>query len=223
MADQQNAGYPPQRHGEPLWWTGTSGLPMNSKADNIVEILIAQEAIERRVDELGREITAAYRDCLPLLVGILKGCTLFMSDLVKQIEIPLEMDFISLVSYGSMTRPSGAARITKDLDCVIEGRDVLLVEGIIDTGMTAGYLLRNLEARQPRSIRVCTLLDKPARRIVKIPIAFRGFEIPDRFVVGYGLDFRQLYRNLPYIGVLSDKITGLDRTRPTGIPSATPH
>jgi len=134
-----------------------------------------------------------------------------MSDLVKRIEIPLEMDFISVMSYGGSQRPSGAARITKDLDCVLEGRDVLLVEGIIDTGMTAGYLLRNLEARQPRSIRVCALLDKEVRRIVKIPIAFRGFRIPDRFVVGYGLDFRQLYRNLPYIGVLSGGVTGLDR------------
>ncbi len=186
-------------------------LPVNCKADDIIEILITQEAIEQRVAEMGKEIAAAYRGSLPLLVGVLKGCALFLSDLVKKIEIPLEMDFISLMSYGSLTRPSGAARITKDLDCVIEGRDVLLVEGIIDTGMTAGYLLRNLEARQPRSIRVCTLLDKPARRIVKIPIAFRGFEVPDRFLVGYGLDFRQLYRNLPCIGVLSDEVTGLDR------------
>ena len=185
---------------------------MNCKADNIVEILITQEAISQRIAEMGGEITAAYQDSLPLLVGVLKGCALFMADLVKQIEIPLEMDFIALVSYGSKTRPSGAVRITKDLDCVIEGRDVLLVEGIVDTGMTVGYLLRNLEARQPRSIRVCTLLDKPARRIVKIPIAFRGFEVPDKFVVGYGLDFRQLYRNLPCIGVLSDKITGLGRS-----------
>jgi hypoxanthine phosphoribosyltransferase len=120
------------------------------------------------------------------------------------------MDFICLTGYGGAGRPSGAARITKDLDSAIEGRDVLLVEGIIDTGMTAGYLLRNLEARQPRSIRVCTLLDKPARRIVDIPIAFRGFQVPDRFVVGYGLDFRQLYRNLPYLGVLSDDVTGLN-------------
>ncbi len=184
---------------------------MNDKSNNIVEILIAQEAIERRIGELGEEIAAAYQDCLPLLVGVLKGCMLFMADLVKQIEIPLEMDFIAVMSYGGIHRPSGAARITKDLDSVIEGRDVLLVAGIIDTGMTAGYLLRNLEARQPRSIRVCTLLDKEVRRIVRIPIAFRGFSIPDRFVVGYGLDFRQLYRNLPYIGVLSDEITGLGR------------
>ncbi len=184
---------------------------MNHKSNDIVEILITQEAIQRRIVEMGREISAAYQDCLPLLVGVLKGCILFMSDLVKHIEIPLQMDFIAVMSYGGMHLPSGAALITKDLDCVIEGRDVLLVEGIIDTGMTAGYLLRNLEARQPRSIRVCTFLDKEARRIVKIPIAFRGFNIPDRFVVGYGLDFRQLYRNLPYIGVLSDEITGLGR------------
>ena len=185
---------------------------MNHKSDDIVEILITQEAIQRRIAEMGREIASVYQDCLPLLVGVLKGCMLFMSDLVKHIEIPLQMDFIAVMSYGDMHRPSGAARITKDLDCVIEGRDVLLIEGIIDTGMTAGYLLRNLETRQPRSIRVCTFLDKEARRIVKIPIAFRGFNIPDRFVVGYGLDFRQLYRNLPYVGVLSDEITGLDRS-----------
>lgn len=184
---------------------------MNDKPDGIVEILIGQEEIQRRVGEMGREIAAAYKDCLPLLIGVLKGCVLFMSDLVKEIEIPLEMDFIALMSYGDTHRPSGAAHITKDLDCVIEGRDVLLVEGIIDTGMTAGYILRNLEARRPRSIRVCTLLDKEVRRIVRIPIAFRGFKVPDRFLVGYGLDFRQLYRNLPYIGVLSDEITGLDR------------
>ncbi|MGA2402302.1 MAG: hypoxanthine phosphoribosyltransferase [Syntrophobacteraceae bacterium] len=185
---------------------------MNDKPDNIVEILITQETIQQRIAEMGREIAAVYQDCLPLLVGVLKGCTLFMSDLVRQMGIPLEMDFIAVMSYASMPRPSGAVRITKDLDCVIEGRDILLVEGIIDTGMTAGYLLRNLETRKPRSIRVCTLLDKQVRRIVRIPISFRGFEIPDRFVVGYGLDFRQLYRNLPYIGVLSDEITGLDRT-----------
>lgn len=160
---------------------------------------------------MGKEIAAAYQDRLPLLVGVLKGCVIFMTDLVKQIEIPLEMDFISVMSYGDTQSHSGAARITKDLDSVIEGRDILLVEGIIDTGMSARYILRNLHSRRPRSIRVCTLLDKEARRIVTIPISFRGFKVPDRFVVGYGLDFRQLYRNLPYIGVLSDKITGLGR------------
>ncbi|MGC9964385.1 MAG: hypoxanthine phosphoribosyltransferase [Syntrophobacteraceae bacterium] len=179
-------------------------------AAGIADVLISAEAIQKRVAEMGGEVGAAFRGVLPLLVGVLKGCALFMSDLVRHIGIPLEMDFICLTGYGGAGRPSGAARITKDLDSAIEGRDVLLVEGIIDTGMTAGYLLRNLEARQPRSIRVCTLLDKPARRIVDIPIAFRGFQVPDRFVVGYGLDFRQLYRNLPYLGVLSDDVTGLN-------------
>ena len=186
---------------------------MTYKNDGIVEVLITQEAIERRIFEMGREIAESYKDSLPLLVGVLKGCMLFMADLVKQIEIPLEMDFIAVMSYGGTHRPSGATRITKDLDCVIEGRDLLLVEGIVDTGMTAGYLLRNLQAREPRSIRVCTLLDKEVRRIDRIPISFSGFKIPDRFVVGYGLDFHQLYRNLPYIGVLSDEITGLGRNQ----------
>ncbi len=184
---------------------------MNDKPEGIVEILIQREAIGQRIAELGSEISAAYKDRLPLVVGVLKGCVPFISDLVKEIEIPLEIDFISLMSYADVRRPGGAVRITKDLDCVIEGRDVLLVEGIIDTGMTAGYLLRNLEARRPKSLRVCTFLDKEARRIVRIPIAFRGFKVPDRFVVGYGLDFRQLYRNLPYVGILSDEITGLNR------------
>jgi hypoxanthine phosphoribosyltransferase len=184
---------------------------MNDKPEGIVEILIEREAIGQRIAELGREISEAYRDRLPLVVGVLKGCVLFLSDLVKEIDIPLEIDFISIMSYADMHRPGGAVRITKDLDCVIEGRDVLLVEGIIDTGMTAGYLLRNLEARRPKSLRVCAFLDKEARRIVRIPIAFRGFKVPDRFVVGYGLDFRQLYRNLPYVGILSDEVTGLNR------------
>jgi len=178
---------------------------------DIVEVLITQEAIQQRVAEMGREIAGAYESSLPLLVGVLKGSTLFMADLVRHIDIPLEMDFMAVAGYGGGHQGSGAVRITKDLDHVIEGRDVLVVEGIVDTGMTIGYLLRNLEARQPRSIRLCTLLDKQARRIVKVPIAFRGFKIPDRFVVGYGLDFRQLYRNLPYLGVLSDGVTGLKR------------
>ena len=178
---------------------------------DIIEILITQEAIQQRVAEMGAEVTRTYEGTLPLLVGVLKGSTLFMADLVRHMDIPVEMDFMAIAGYGGGQQSSGAVRITKDLDCVIEGRDVLLIEGIVDTGMTIGYLLRNLEARQPRSIRLCTLVDKPARRIMRVPIAFRGFKIPDRFVVGYGLDFRQLYRNLPYIGVLSDVVTGLNR------------
>ncbi len=195
---------------------------MSERPESIVDILITKEAIQARIAEMGKEIAAVYQGSVPLLVGVMKGCILFMAELVKHIDIPIEMDFIAVMSYGGMHLSSGAARITKDLDCVIEGRDVLLVEGIIDTGMTAGYLLRNLEVRQPRSIRVCTLLDKEARRIVKIPISFRGFGIPDRFVVGYGLDFRQRYRNLPYIGVLSDKTTGLNSGGMPARPSPNP-
>ncbi|NLI81957.1 MAG: hypoxanthine phosphoribosyltransferase [Deltaproteobacteria bacterium] len=178
---------------------------------HIIEVLIPEDAIARRVAALGKEISAAYGTSPPLLVGLLKGSALFMADLVRQMHIPLEMDFMAVASYANreQRQSSGAVRITKDLDHVVEGRDILVVEGIVDTGMTVGYLLRNLKARKPRSIRLCTFLDKPARRILKIPIAFRGFEIPDRFVVGYGLDFGQLYRNLPYIGVLSGDVTGL--------------
>ncbi len=185
---------------------------MLSRSDQyIIEVLITQDSIAQRVAAMGREVAAAYENSLPLLVGVLKGSALFMADLVRHMDIPLEMDFMAVASYTGheQGQSSGAVRITKDLDNIIEGRDVLLVEGIVDTGMTAGYLLRNLQARQPRTIRLCTLLDKPARRIVEVPVAFRGFEIPDRFVVGYGLDFRQLYRNLPYIGVLSGEATGL--------------
>jgi len=179
----------------------------------ISEILITEDAIAQRVATMGIEISVAYENSLPILVGVLKGSALFMADLVRHMDIPLEMDFMAVAGYTSheQLQSSGAVRITKDLDNIIEGRDVLLVEGIVDTGMTVGYILRNLEARQPRTIRLCTFLDKPARRIVKVPVAFRGFEVPDRFVVGYGLDFRQLYRNLPYIGVLSDEATGLNR------------
>ncbi|MHC1726130.1 MAG: hypoxanthine phosphoribosyltransferase [Syntrophobacteraceae bacterium] len=181
--------------------------------EDIIEILFTQEMIHQRVAEIGKEIAAAYTDSFPILIGVLKGCSIFLADLVRHIEIPLEMDYMASTSYGGMDQHSGAVRITKDLDTIIEGRDVLLVEGLIDTGMTAGYLLRNLEARGPRSIRVCAFLDKRVRRIVNIPVAFVGFQAPDRFAVGYGLDFRQLYRNLPYIGILSDEATGLNRRR----------
>ena len=187
---------------------------MTTLSQGIVEVLIPEAEIQQRVSEIGSEVAALYEDARPLLVGVLKGCALFMADLVRHIDIALEMDFMSIESYGSAQRCSGAVRITKDLDNSVEGRDVLLVEGIVDTGMTIGYLLRNLEARQPRSLRLCALLDKRARRIVRVPISFRGFEVPDRFLVGYGLDFRQLYRNLPYIGVLSDEVTGLRFGRP---------
>jgi len=184
---------------------------LNQLDRDIVRVLFDSEAIEKRVTEMGKEISEAYEGGVPLLVGVLKGCTMFMSDLIKHIEIPLEIDFIAVTSYHGTESSSGAVRIVKDLDRAIEGRELLVIEGIVDTGMTIGYILRNLQARQPKSIRLCTFLDKPARRIVNVPIDFRGYEIPDRFVVGYGLDFLQLYRNLPYIGILKDQVTGLEK------------
>lgn len=176
--------------------------------NDIVEILISQEAIQDKVRELGEEITGVYRDSEPLLVGVLKGSLMFVSDLASAISLPLEIDFMGIASYSGETYSSGVVRITKDLDQIVAGRDVLLVETIVDTGMSVRYILRSLEVRQPRTLRLCTLLDKPARRIIEVPIDFCGFRIPDRFVVGYGLDYRQKYRNLPYFGVLKDEIIG---------------
>ena len=170
--------------------------------EEVGEVLISAEEIERKVRELGRAISKDYQGKELLLVGVLKGAFIFLSDLVRAISIPAQLDFISVSSYGQTTRSSGAVRITKDLDESILGKHVLVVEGIVDTGLTLGYLLRNLEVRQPESLEVCTLLNKRARRIVDVPIAYEGFEIPDRFVVGYGLDYAQYYRNLPAICVL---------------------
>lgn len=184
---------------------------MSELEHDIVRVLFDSATIEKRVAEMGKEISKAYESAVPLLVGVLKGCTMFMSDLIRHIDIPVEMDFIAVSSYHGTQPANGAVRIVKDLDNAIEGRDLLVIEGIVDTGMTVGYILRNLQARQPKSIRLCTFLDKPARRIVNVPIDFRGYEIPDQFVVGYGLDFLQLYRNLPYIGILKDQVTGLEK------------
>ena len=184
---------------------------MSELERDIVRVLFDSETIEKRVVEMGKKISKTYESVVPLLVGVLKGCTMFMSDLIRHVDIPVEMDFIAVSSYHGTQPANGAVRIVKDLDNAIEGRDLLVIEGIVDTGMTVGYILRNLQARQPRSIRLCTFLDKPARRIVNVPIDFRGYEIPDQFVVGYGLDFLQLYRNLPYIGILKDQVTGLGK------------
>jgi hypoxanthine phosphoribosyltransferase len=167
-----------------------------------LDVLITQEEIERRVREMAVEISAEYRDTCPLLVGILKGSTLFLADLVRALDIPLEVDFISISSYGSGQRSSGVVRLLKDLDCDITGRDVLIVEDIVDTGLTLHYIRQNLETRGPRSLRVAALLDKQERREVDVRVEYVGFVIPDRFVVGYGLDYAELYRDLPHIAVM---------------------
>jgi len=170
----------------------------------IGEALVTQENLQRRVRELGEEISRDYAGKDLFLVGVLKGAVFFLSDLMRSIEVPCEVDFMAVASYGSSTDSSGVVRILKDLDATIEGRDVLIVEDIIDSGLTLSYLLRTLRAREPRSLEVCALLTKPERREVDLPIRYTGFEIPNRFVIGYGLDHGERYRNLPYVAVLEE-------------------
>jgi hypoxanthine phosphoribosyltransferase len=165
-------------------------------------VLVTADDLLRRVGELGREISRDYADRRLLLVGVLKGAVFFLSDLMRYIEIPVEVDFMAVASYGSATDSSGVVRILKDLDAAIEGRDVLIVEDIVDSGLTLQYLMRNLGSRNPRTLEVCALLTKPDRRKVDLPTRYVGFEIPDRFVVGYGLDYAERYRNLPFVAVL---------------------
>ena len=176
----------------------------NALRDDIAEVLIPAEALQAKVAELGAAISRDYEGLEPILVGVLKGCTFFMADLLRAISIPLTVDFIAITSYGPARR-SGVVRFMKDLETSITGRHVLVVEDIIDTGLTLNYILRVLRGRQPASLEVGTLLDKPARRLPNISLKYRGFELPDKFVIGYGLDYRQLYRNLPFIGVLKEE------------------
>jgi hypoxanthine phosphoribosyltransferase len=168
----------------------------------VTEVLIDEESLQRRITELGEEISADYAGRDLLLVGVLKGAVFFMADLMRRLAIPCEIDFMAISSYGAATDSSGVVRILKDLDINIEGRDVLVVEDIIDSGLTLSYLMRNLEAREPGSLEICALLTKPDRREIDVPVRYVGFEIPNRFVIGYGLDFAERYRNLPYVGVL---------------------
>jgi hypoxanthine phosphoribosyltransferase len=166
------------------------------------EIIVAPDELQRRVAELGAEITGDYQGRELFFMGVLKGAVFFVADLMREIDLPCEVDFMAVSSYGSFTDSSGVVRIIKDLDVPIEGRDVLIVEDIVDSGLTLGYLLRSLRGRNPRSLEVCALLVKHQRRKVELPIRYVGFEIPDRYVVGYGLDLDQRYRNLPYVAAL---------------------
>lgn len=175
-------------------------------ANGISKVLFPAEVIEQRILQLGQEIAHDYDGCRPLLVGVLKGVFPFMADLIRAIPIPLEVDFMAIASYSKETRDQGYVRLQKDLDRPLEGRHVLFVEDVVNTGLTLNYLLRNLKARSPATLKVCTLFDKPQRRLVKIPIRYKGFDLPDRFVVGYGLDYRELYRNLPYVGLLKPSV-----------------
>ncbi|HEY7933370.1 MAG TPA: hypoxanthine phosphoribosyltransferase [Solirubrobacteraceae bacterium] len=168
----------------------------------IGEVLVSAEELQLRVRELGEAISRDYAGRRLLLVGVLKGAVFFLSDLMRFIDIPVEVDFMAVASYGSATDSSGVVRILKDLDIPIEGRDVLIVEDIVDSGLTLQYLLRNLGSRNPASLEVCALLTKPERRKVDLPTRYVGFEVPDKFVIGYGLDHAERYRNLPFVAVL---------------------
>ncbi|HLY49123.1 MAG TPA: hypoxanthine phosphoribosyltransferase [Solirubrobacteraceae bacterium] len=174
------------------------------REDAIGEILVPAEELERRVRELAAEITRDYAGRDLLLVGVLKGAVFFLSDLMRQLEIPVAVDFMAVASYGSATKSSGVVRILKDLDAPIDGRDVLIVEDIVDSGLTLQYLMRNLAGRNPRTLEVCALLIKPERQKVDLPTRYVGFEIPNRFAIGYGLDHGERYRNLPYVAALKE-------------------
>jgi len=181
---------------------------MNSLNDDVEEILLDADTIAARVAELGAQLSADYAGRDPVLVSVLKGALVFLADLMRGMDLPTSIDLMEVSSYGAAAESSGQVRILKDLSKPIEGRDIIVVEDIIDTGLTLNYLLGYLADRQPASIKICCLLDKPARRLAEIDIDYIGFTIPDRFVIGYGLDYDERYRNLPYIGVLKPSVYG---------------
>ena len=174
----------------------------------VSEVLIDEDRLRGRIAELGEEISVDYAGRDLLLVGVLKGAVFFMADLMRHLTVTCEIDFMAISSYGAATDSSGVVRILKDLDINIARREVLVVEDIIDSGLTLSYLMRNLEAREPASLEICALLTKPERREIDVPVRYVGFEIPNRFVIGYGLDFGERYRNLPYVGVLDPDLIG---------------
>ncbi len=176
--------------------------------ESIGQILVQQDDLAHRIRELGEQVSADYEGRDLLLVGVLKGAVFFLADLMRHLTVPCALDFMAVASYGSSTDSSGVVRILKDLDASIEGRHVLIVEDIIDSGLTLQYLMRTLSARSPASLEVCALLTKPARREIDMPIRYVGFEIPNRFVIGYGLDHAERYRNLPYVAQLNEQPAG---------------
>lgn len=179
-------------------------------AADIRQVLISEQEIRDRVTEIGEEISRDYRGRNPLLVGVLKGVVFFMADLLRAITIPVEADFIAVSSYSAEARDKGLVRLVKDLEIPLSGRHVLFIEDVIDTGLTLNYILRNLRTRDPASLEVCVLFDKPAHRLIDIPVKYKGFDLPDRFVAGYGLDYRERYRNLPFVGILKAHVLKQD-------------
>ncbi len=184
--------YPPEAYGE--------------LTEGVREVLITAEEIESRIMELGRAISRDYEGCNPLLVGVLKGVVPFMAALLPAITIPMEVDFMAITKYAPTEDAHRGVRLEKDLSLPIANRHVLFVEDVIDTGLTLSYLLRNLKARRPATLKVCALFNKSRRRLIEIPSEYVGFELPDLFVVGYGLDYRERYRNLPFVGLLKPEV-----------------
>lgn len=174
--------------------------------NDVERVLLSEKELAERIEEMGREITADYAGKEILMIGVLRGAVVFMADLARAIKVPVAIDFMAVSSYGAGTSSSGVVRILKDLDENVEGKHILVVEDIIDSGLTLNYLIDNLKSRQPASIKICTLLNKPERRKVDVNIAYNGFTIPDHFVIGYGLDYAEKYRNLPFIGILKPEI-----------------
>lgn len=174
--------------------------------NDIEKVLITKEELAERIEAMGNEITAEYAGKDILMVGVLRGAVVFMADLARAIKVPVALDFMAVSSYGASTSSSGIVRILKDLDEEIQGKHLLIVEDIIDSGLTLKYLLENLKSRKPASIKICTLLSKPERRKVDVHIDYNGFSVPDEFVVGYGLDYAEKYRNLPFIGILKPEV-----------------
>ena len=175
---------------------------------DIERVLFSEEELDRRVSEIAAEINRDYAGKEPMLISVLRGSFVFMADLIRKIEVPCTVDFMSVSSYGRGTTSSGQVQITKDLSDDIEGKDIIVVEDILDSGNTLSYLLQLLQARKPASMKLCTLLDKPDRRVKEVHVDYTGFTIPDEFVVGYGLDYPEKYRNLPYIGILKPEVYG---------------
>ena len=174
----------------------------------IQEVLFTEEQLRAKVQEIGKQIEKDYAGQEIMLIGVLRGSFVFMADLARAIDLPCTLDFMSVSSYGKGTKSSGQVQITKDLSEDITGRNIIVIEDILDSGNTLSYLLEILKARKPASIRLCTLLDKPERRVKPVEVHYSGFEIPDAFVVGYGLDYAEMYRNLPYIGILKPEVYG---------------
>lgn len=171
-------------------------------AEDISRVLYSEETLQARIREMGAQISADYADKNPVTVGVLRGVLFFMSDLLRAVRIPLEIDILAVSNYSTESRNQGFVRLDKDLDIPIRGRHVLFIEDVIDTGLTLHYLLGNLRTRLPASLEVCVLFNKPAKRLIDIPVKYKGFDLPDQFVVGYGLDYREKYRNLPFVGLL---------------------